>query len=144
MDDNPQPSLRIVLSHVEIRPENLLTERIDGKNFDARKLLFEPVNHFSSVFFGSRVADDKELEVLNRAQGNLGCVVTNYREHAVAARPQEFCSSKSSFLVVRNLKNVLRRSPLWPRHIDLHDDLAGFCIGSKAFIVRAFRQPLEG
>src|SRR5207244_13635098 len=67
LTDNRQPGLRTVQSHVAICSEDLLIRRIEGKDFDAWVLAFEPTNDFSSGFFGSRVTDDKEAVVLNRA-----------------------------------------------------------------------------
>src|SRR5216117_1758225 len=67
LSDNRQPGLRTVLSHVVICSEDLLIRRIEGKNFDAWVLAFKPTNDSSSGFFGSRVTDDKEVVVLNRA-----------------------------------------------------------------------------
>jgi hypothetical protein len=71
LDDNPQPTFRVVLSNVVIGAEDLFAGRIDGKNFDGGVLDSEPVNDFCSLFLGSRMADDKEVEILIRAQGNF-------------------------------------------------------------------------
>jgi len=65
--DNRQPCFWPVLSDVVIGSKDLLIGRIQRKNFDRWVFGSEPSYDLSSGFFGSRVADDKKVVILNRA-----------------------------------------------------------------------------
>src|SRR5215469_1269425 len=67
-----KPLVPIVQHDVEIGARQLTTGRGNQCNhFYLREIRLQPTDHFLSRFFGRRVADDKNIDILNRDQNPL-------------------------------------------------------------------------